>query len=229
MRAFRIFPEGCKLKYGLIEKDISGYKYNKLTAIRFIRRYGKSNIHSLWLFKCECGKKKEINKRRVQDGKTKSCGCLNTSREDFIKRNTTHGLCIKDGKKRPEYQVWSNMKMRCLNFNNKGYKNYGGRGIKVCKRWKDSFKNFFEDMGERPSKYHSIDRIDNNGNYEPNNCRWATNLEQGRNKRKLRLVTINGQTKCLAEWVEYYNLNQKEFNYKLYGKKMTVLQALGLE
>lgn len=208
--------------------NITNKKFNKLTAIKFSHKEGKQNKEK-WLFECECGNKKIIDKGRVTAGYTKSCGCLMIEeRKKFVKRSTTHGLSGGKKGRKPEYGIWLGIKKRCLKVNNVAYKDYGGRGIKICDRWKDSFQNFWEDMGERPSKYHSIDRIDNNGNYEPSNCRWATSLEQGRNKRKLRLVNINGQTKCLTEWVEYYNLDQKKFNYNLYGKKMNVFDALGL-
>ena len=107
---------------------------------------------------------------------------------------------------RPEYRAWSSMLNRCENRNNRAYERYGARGIGVCERWR-SFRNFFQDMGERPSTDHSIDRIDNNGNYEPTNCRWATRLEQGRNKRNSRLVELDGITKPLPEWAEEYGLD----------------------
>jgi len=101
-----------------------------------------------------------------------------------------------------EYTSWSQMKDRCYNKNDHAFYRYGGRGITVCDRWRNSFINFFSDMGPRPSPNHSIDRIDNNGNYEPSNCRWATIKEQNRNRRDNSLITVNGVTKCLVAWVE---------------------------
>jgi hypothetical protein len=100
-----------------------------------------------------------------------------------------------------EYRAWSHMLSRCTNPMDKAYHYYGGRGISVCDRW-SSFKNFFEDMGRSTSDVHSIDRINNDGNYEPGNCRWATVKEQRRNKRDNRILTINGERRTLAEWVE---------------------------
>jgi hypothetical protein len=98
------------------------------------------------------------------------------------------------------------MKQRCYDQSNKNYFNYGGRGIEICERWLHSFENFLADMGERPSPKHSIDRIDNNGNYEPGNCRWATDLEQANNTRKNRLLTVDGETKTMAEFSKDNNL-----------------------
>lgn len=100
-----------------------------------------------------------------------------------------------------EHTVWGNIIQRCLNPNNPNYKYYGARGITVCERWR-SFKNFYADMGRRPSSKHSIERKDNNGNYAPENCYWATRLEQARNFSRNRLLTIDGQTLCLSAWVE---------------------------
>lgn len=102
----------------------------------------------------------------------------------------------------PGYESWQGMNQRCNNKNQKAYKNYGGRGITICKRWagQDGFLNFIEDMGERPTPQHTLDRINNNGNYEPSNCRWATRTEQNRNKRDNKLLTYNGVTKTASEW-----------------------------
>jgi len=108
--------------------------------------------------------------------------------------NKTHGM---DGTS--IYKTWIGLKARCYNKNDKDYKNYGGRGIKVCKRWKNSFENFYNDMGDKP-KGMSIDRIDNNGNYEPSNCRWATIEQQNNNKRNNHLLTYNGKTQTITQW-----------------------------
>jgi len=104
---------------------------------------------------------------------------------------------------------------RCRNENEGNYHNYGGRGIAVCERWKESFEKFFEDMGPRPSVKHSIDRIDNDGNYEPGNCRWATSKEQSRNKRVNYLVSHDGETKCVSEWAEKHGLKSSVLYYRL--------------
>jgi len=105
----------------------------------------------------------------------------------------------------PEYETWQKLRKRCENKKDKNYKDYGGRGISVCDEWK-SFTTFFSDMGKRPTSKHSIERIDNNGNYAVGNCKWATQVEQGRNKRNNRMISHNGETKCLSEWAEKYGI-----------------------
>ena len=164
-----------KMRKPIIKK---GDKYNRLTAIRFDH---KRRSYQYWLFQCDCGNKKVLNVSEVKRGRSKSCGCL------VKERLTTHGM-----KYTREYSIWVGMKQRCLNKNSKSYKNYGGRGITVCKRWL-KFENFYKDIGKRPSSKYSLDRIDNNGNYEPKNCRWATRSEQGLNKNKSVIVNINNK------------------------------------
>lgn len=112
---------------------------------------------------------------------------------------TKHGESIT---KTAEYNAWLSMKNRCYRKGNKAYHVYGGRGIKVCSRWRRNYSRFLEDMGRRPSAQHSLDRIDNDKGYSPENCRWATKREQNINKRDVRLLTIDGITKCVTEWSE---------------------------
>lgn len=126
--------------------------------------------------------------------------------------NKKHGLVNS-----PEYKTWAMMLVRCRNKNNHAYPRYGGRGIKVCKRW-ESFENFYADVGAKPSPKHSLDRIDNNGNYEPSNCRWATMLEQGRNKRNNAMLTLNGVTKCISEWADITGIKRRTIHARIsYG------------
>jgi len=113
-----------------------------------------------------------------------------------------------------EYKSWSMMKVRCTNKRNAAYPRYGGRGIKICKRW-FSFENFFADMGRRPSAKHSLDRIDNNGDYTPNNCRWATAFEQGKNKRNNKIITFNGKSKCISEWEKITGIKRRTIQARL--------------
>lgn len=158
-----------------------------------------------WLFcRCSCGTERWVDARNVRasnlrkKGTSKSCGCLN--REIVKVLHKTHGRAYSK-----VYKTLYQIKDRCLNSNNPNFYRYGGRGITLCKRWEESFENFLEDMGEPPSPKHSIDRIDNNGNYEPGNCRWATMQEQARNKRgTLFLETPEGKV-CLTEWCQSNN------------------------
>lgn len=127
------------------------------------------------------------------------------------------------------YGSWKHMKERCSNPNNNRYKSHGGRGIKVCDRWggKGGFVNFLEDMGERP-RGRSIDRIDNDGDYEPGNCRWSTSKEQARNRRTSRFITIGEETKSFAQWAEESGINPKTVNTRFYSYKWDIKRALGL-
>lgn len=188
-------------------KNIIGKKFNRLTAIKFIG-YDEKN-RTIWLFKCDCGQIKNIQKTKVICSRVKSCGCL----EKEYKFKPKHCLSKKH---RPTYSSWINMLARCNNNKNKNYKNYGGRGIKVCNRWLNSFENFFYDMGEKP-KNKTLDRINNDGDYEPNNCRWATASEQISNTRKVIKIQFNGETKIAKEWAKLYCLNYWNFLY--YYKK----------
>jgi hypothetical protein len=125
----------------------------------------------------------------------------------------------------PTYRAWTSMKSRCNNPNHTAYTRYGGRGIRVCQRWNDSYEAFVEDVGDRPSPLHSLDRQDNNGNYEPGNVRWATSHEQNRNTRANRTIEIDGVTKSLAEWLEVYGRTRETF-YQRVARGMTEREAL---
>ncbi len=155
--------------------DLTGRRFGRLTAIRI---WSMTNRRTYWLFRCDCGKEKPIRSSHVIQGRTKSCGCLNKelARTRGIR---THGLIHT-----PEYRTWANMKDRCYRKTHPQWDSYGGAGIIVCQQWKDSFETFLADMGPRPSPKHSIDRYPNPfGNYEPANCRWATQSQQMRNRR----------------------------------------------
>src|SRR4051812_30076529 len=115
----------------------------------------------------------------------------------------------------PEFNVWRGMLKRCHLPTDKDYPNYGGRGIEVCERWKHSFVNFHQDMGDRPEPHLSVDRIDTNGNYEPSNCRWTTSTQQNRNRRNNHLVTFRGETKTISEWAEITGIQKSTIRRRL--------------
>ncbi len=170
--------------------------------------------------RCDCGEVGVYRLYSLRNGNTRSCGCL--AAEAIHTGPVTHG-----GSDTPEYHVWCGLRCRCTNPNGTAWDNYGGRGITVCERWMESFPAFLEDMGRRPSDRHSIDRIDNDGNYEPGNCRWATSREQMRNTRVNYLVEHNGETKCVAEWAEQYGMSPSVLYARLVKLGWTFEQASG--
>jgi len=159
-------------------KDLTGQCFGRLTVIEYIGLDDfKKNV--LWRCRCECGTERGITTSNLTQGRTQSCGCFN--REATKERSTTHGYSA-GGLYRSEYGIWRAMLARCRNPNVPQFKDYGGRGIRVCERWQ-KFTNFFEDMGARPPNM-TLDRINNDGNYEPSNCRWATRAQQQANKHR---------------------------------------------
>lgn len=182
-------------------EDLSGKRFGRLVATESVGKIKKSYS---WRCLCDCGNNFVTQGIRLRLGITKSCGCLKKQRgkENFDK--TIHGYACK-GKLSPTWVSWQSMLSRCNNKNAKGFERYGGRGIRVCERWL-KFENFLLDMGER-QKGKTIDRIDVNGNYEPENCRWASIMEQCNNKRSNRFLLLNGSKITVAEASRKYGIN----------------------
>lgn len=187
----------------------AGDRYGRLVVIREVASI-VSNGEKLRRVECicDCGVVKEYRLHSLRTGNTRSCGC-------FVKENVGVGPKKHGLSESCEYRIWQGMKRRCRAVGDACYRHYGGRGIKVCERWSASFEAFYEDMGPRPSDKHSIDRINNDGDYEPSNCRWATSKEQSRNKRVNYLVEHNGKIKCVAEWAEEYGVNPVTLYHRL--------------
>lgn len=176
--------------------DRSGQRYGRLVIVEPAGR--RRNI-GLWLCRCDCGSEKIVEGPSLQYGRTVSCGCLN--KERVRETHTKHGAY-----KTRLYHAWQTMRARCNNPTCKAYRLYGARGIRVCERW-ESFDAFASDMGEPPFGL-SLDRIDNDGHYEPGNCRWATHREQMLNTRRNVHITIEGETKTVSEWSARYGVPQ---------------------
>lgn len=185
--------------------DVLGQKFGRLTATKYLGE-GK------WLCVCDCGNQSRPSVTALQTGNTRSCGCLH--RESRHK----HGMCSER-----IYRVWTSMRARCSNPNDASYHNYGGRGIKVCERW-NSFGNFFADMGNRPKGF-DIDRLDNDKDYCPENCRWVSRRQNLLNTRITRMITFNGETLPMRIWAERYGIKHTTLKYRI-DTGMPVGQAL---
>jgi hypothetical protein len=184
-----------------------GDRFGRLTLISILQH---ENGRRNGVFQCDCGVVKEIRISHVQQGRTVSCCCARPERARRMGQSTKrHGL--KDS---PEWSVWSSMRQRCNSPSHHAYANYGERGIMICERW-SSFENFYADMGPRPSSAHSLDRVDNNGHYEPGNCRWATKLEQGANRRTSRPVEYKGVQMTLSEWARVTGIKRSTIAERL--------------
>ncbi len=173
--------------------DRTGDRYERLVVIERLGAKSKTDTNARWVCRCDCGRLAVAYGQDLARGKVKSCGCLNGERIMQHGMSHTH-----------VYHVWQAMLQRCENPKSQSYANYGGRGISVCPEW-HRFENFYRDMGDRPAGY-SLDRANNNGNYERDNCRWATTTVQANNKQRNRIIEINGQRRTFAEWAEYAGL-----------------------
>jgi hypothetical protein len=171
----------------------------------------------MWLFRCACGGELVACLYDVRKGNTRSCGCI--SAELLLERNHRHGM-----RKSRTYRCWAGMITRCTNPKTKSFADYGARGITVCDEWRD-FSRFLADMGECPDGM-SIDRIDNDGNYEPGNCRWATTAEQNNNTRHNKHLTFNGKTQNVKQWSRELGISYTTLHWRL-TRGWSVDRALG--
>lgn len=179
--------------------DLQGAMFDLWTVIAYA---GKRGSQHMWLCECKCGRQQVVYRNNLVTGKSGRCVKCRGRNISAAKRGLPYAFPS-------EFRSWSSMKARCGNPKNIGWPNYGGRGIAVCQQWLNSFANFMANLGPKPNREYEIDRIDNNGNYTPDNCRWATRSEQARNTRHTCFITIDGQTRCLTAWCEYYKMNRK--------------------
>lgn len=208
-----------------IKLNIAGQKFGRLSATKPVGKNHKGLI--LWEFVCDCGSKVVRPGTAIKSGQAISCGCAAKESQKTI--HTTHGHSRK-GQKSPEYKTWEAIFDRCYRKSQDSYALYGGKGVRVCERWQtanNGFENFFADMGSKPSKSHSIDRIDSAGDYTPENCRWATKKEQARNrKNNIVITTPKGDTKTLIEACEEYGLGYNMVKARVQKLGWSVEKAL---
>lgn len=171
-------------------RDITGNRFGRFTVEYFAGRSKSNDL--LWYCRCDCGVGKVIRGGHLVGGRSLSCGCFRA--ETVGSWSRTHG-----SSRTAEHRTWIHLIGRCTNPNDESFKHYGGRGIRVCKRWRENFAAFLSDMGKRP-RGMTIERIDNNGDYEPGNCRWATQHDQSRNQRSNVVISFAGRKMIAADW-----------------------------
>jgi len=192
-----------------IENKYIGNKIGKITIVKFLGtiKKNKGDYHNFWLGRCECGREIFLRKNEIEKQKRKTCKLCS-------KPTKTHGLTNTR-----LFNIWQSMKSRCYNPNNQDYKNYGGRGINMCSQWKDSFLNFYNwAMKNNYNENLSIDRIDVNGDYNPNNCKWSTNMEQSYNKRNTIYIEHNGIKYTLHDLEKITGYSKGILQYRYYAK-----------
>lgn len=206
--------------------DLTGKKFGRL-VVNKIMPIGFKKIRR-WECICDCGNLCYPKSQSLRTGITKSCGCVHKDR--LKERVTTHGLTKKGAKKPLEYMTWVGLKNRCFNTKAKVYSDYGGRGITVCERWRESYESFLLDMGKKPVGDFSIDRIDNDKNYSCGqcnqciknewsiNCRWATDEQQASNKRNSFIIEYNGIKKTISAWGRELNTSSSVIKNRLKSK-----------
>lgn len=204
---------GCK-KERLI--DLTGQRFGRL---KVINRYKSLNGYTRWLCQCDCGEKTIVHSDSLKSGNTKSCGCI--SKENKLSYGT-HKMS-----KTPIFHVWNTMKQRCNNPNSTSFYRYGGRGISVCREWEEDFTAFYNwSMANGYKNGLTIDRIDNDGDYEPSNCRWATLIEQANNKGNNVFYELNGEVKTLSQWCMEYNMTYSTVYQRIRKLNYSIEKAL---
>lgn len=213
--------------------DLSGKRFGRLIALEYV---GRKNNRTLWKCRCDCGNESIAGYSNLVNGITRSCGCLEKENLAYIQKHSCHRKSASREfeqtlSEHPLYGLWSSMLTRCYNKSRNSYKHYGGRGIKVCDRWlpeNKGFENFLNDMGPRPSLKHTIDRIDVNGDYCPENCRWATIIQQSNNKTDSVLVYYMGRRVYLKDICKKLRMNYSTVAHQLLkGFDINVIIANG--
>lgn len=186
--------------------DLTDREFGYLRVVRLSRKVKapghKTTTYILWMCECVCGARVEVTGANLRSGQ-KSCGCM--------KGKLISKAMMKHGHKAAhettaEYRAWCKIRERCCNPNDAAFSRYGGRGINICDRWLESYEAFYQDMGDKPSSDHSVDRIDNSKGYSPENCRWATRHEQANNKRNNKMLTAGGRQMTMAQWAREMRL-----------------------
>lgn len=192
-------------------EDLTGQKFNMLTALEFHKK--NESRKTFWYCKCDCGNIVSVRSDQLKSGNTKSCGCWKRKTDAInARKNHTHKMSGT-----PLYASWQRIKARCFNKNSPDYPDYGGRGITVCDEWKNDFEKYKEwALQNGYEKNLSIDRINNDGNYEPSNCRWADDTQQAYNRRSNVFLEYKGVTKNITKWAEESGINKGTFMTRYY-------------
>ena len=193
-------------------RNLIGMKFGMLSVVSFDCRVVVGNSFKYrWRTLCDCGRDHLVVSGDLVTGNTISCGCFHRKLVGDLFR--THGFC-----KYPEYTVWKSMIDRCTRETCKHFHRYGGRGISVCDRWLSSFEDFLSDMGRRPTNRHTIERVNNDLGYNPENCVWATYYIQSRNTSQTRFIDFNGKKQCLADWAAELGIDRRTLRSRLESK-----------
>lgn len=199
--------------------NLQGQRFGRWLVLKEGGRSPQRQV--LWICRCDCGASREVNGYLLRSGQSQSCGCLHRER---VRQPVRHGHA-STRKPSPEYNAWRSLIQRCTNPKHPVYKDYGGRGITVCRRWRASFSDFLADVGPRPDPKHEIDRINNDHGYEPGNVRWVTRSEQARNTRRTRHLTHNGRTQCVTDWALELGVRPRNITQRL-ARGWTVAETL---